>query len=829
MSEAPITSGTHMTPRDLVCGLGTADRNFLAFSLALFDDSTLSSRLARFYDESRERIEKLTGREIDESVKAVRTRLHHWRNSDWSTDDLRLILWIRLREAFGLAARLSVSRRGCAQLGDDLAAALIHALDPPGLVKSSKRWLTRKGRLPEGQPALTLQDVVMPVLDELVTASQSSDPDRADPGARRRVLDSAVETLRSMDEQDKQALLQATGATDLNDTALLKMLATGGGLTAFGAGVGMGGFSAYILAAKASAMVPLVSGPGLVSFVSVLSNPVTIAGATGTAIWWFGKTAQEKVRAAIAARIIAMLTIQGLRAGRQGVDTALACFPRIEFISADSGLKAKAIQHYQEERALLAPLADKRGVALQPSLQQSMNRPLSEFMAAESNPDIRPNVAREERENMGAMAAMTVGDVVYAAAAIDPAVARAADFASAADIDGRFGFARFAKQLQEGGAAESIAGSVARLKGYTAEQIVAAQLAAAGHTVEFPDASNQVGWDLLVDGQAVQVKFRQGLQGLREHFERYDYPVIANAELADKIPPEWADKVFFIDGLTEESVRHITERSVAAGADMLDSDLLPAALIIGGARAGIGYCAGKLSASQTVEQILLDGTVRMGLVGAGTLVGAGAGFALFGAAGAWIFSAGLPIIAQSQTSRVVQHIKRRIKTEAHERWQAAAHDALDRFQQTLVETLEARRRKHADDYRVTPEAGAGQYVRWRCRDDARFEHECQARLQALDRRRQPEPERRMAALLRWLGTSGIHPACYQPELHAASRQLQEKPGYLDSLGAPLAAGVEKATTAGKELFDKACSEAQQRLRTTETKAGKVNDVPDAER
>ena len=36
-----------------------------------------------------------------------------------------------------------------------------------------------------------------------------------------------------------------------------------------------------------------------------------------------------------------------------------------------------------------------------------------------------------------------------------------------------------------------------RLAGYTAEQMVAANLAAQGHAVEFPDLANQPGYDLF--------------------------------------------------------------------------------------------------------------------------------------------------------------------------------------------------------------------------------------------------------------------------------------------------------------------------------------------
>jgi len=78
-----------------------------------------------------------------------------------------------------------------------------------------------------------------------------------------------------------------------------------------------------------------------------------------------------------------------------------------------------------------------------------------------------------------------------------------------------------------------------RLAGYTAEQMVAANLAAQGHAVEFPDLANQPGYDLLVDGQPLQVKLTMDADYINDHLDRYpDVSVIANAEMA-----EYADAI----------------------------------------------------------------------------------------------------------------------------------------------------------------------------------------------------------------------------------------------------------------------------------------------
>ncbi len=157
------------TPRHIVAGLGGADRNLLALSLALFDDGTFANRLSKLYDQTRNKARAFTKREVDESAKDIRSRMSYWMgNEKFSDSELRLLLWIYLRRAFDLPPRVVVSLSGAEHLADDMASALIHTQDPPAASKSTKRWLHKKGWLNENKPALTLVDIVLPVLDELL-------------------------------------------------------------------------------------------------------------------------------------------------------------------------------------------------------------------------------------------------------------------------------------------------------------------------------------------------------------------------------------------------------------------------------------------------------------------------------------------------------------------------------------------------------------------------------------------------------------------------------------------------------------------------------------
>lgn len=319
----------HIAPSDILIGLAVVERGMLSTFLALFNDGKLSNRLKGLISQG---VDSTTGyaedvrkklfspdTRSDKSIatdlaKDIESQRDFWINSKHSDEMLRLILWIRIRESLHLPARLSITTRGNRQLADDVTAALIHALDPPNMLKSSKRWLHKKGWLDQNTPAITLADIVVPVLDELLAHSLIGDnaPSQEE---RRAQLDKALAGFRSHGADNYAELLNNTGANRSNDNAILITVMLGGGLGAFGTTVSLAGFSAYIAAAKASAFIPMVSGPGLVSFVSVISNPVTILGIVGGGGWLLASSAQEKANLAIASRVIALLCLCGLQAG----------------------------------------------------------------------------------------------------------------------------------------------------------------------------------------------------------------------------------------------------------------------------------------------------------------------------------------------------------------------------------------------------------------------------------------------------------------------------------------------------------------------------------
>ncbi|MDT4840542.1 hypothetical protein FQZ97_743680 [compost metagenome] len=482
--------------------------------------------------------------------------------------------------------------------------------------------------------------------------------------------------------------------------------------------------------------------------------------------------------ASVGVRVMALLVIRGLQEGRSGISGLLRSFSIAPKLSEVSGISSKVIRKYQDEWKLLARSAEKSLPQPPLTLMRRLERPLS-APAAQTKSRKGKTKATTELENAAALTTLTLGDVIYCAASINPAVISAADFSRIKEIESSLDFALFAQEIM-GSSDAAIEGATNNLKGYVAEQMVAANLIASGHSVSFPETSNQAGWDLLVDGQPFQVKFHKGLSGLREHFERYDFPVIANAELAEKIPEEWADNVFFIDGLTSNQVKQFTTESLEAGAGLAEPDIPLFALAISTYRGCQKVLSGKVGKLQAIEQVILDGTVRVGLASAAGLIGTGTGLLLLGPAGAWVLGVGAPILAQSQAPKFIKWFKR-FMGRAMTDWSVATHDSLDKLQKVVVESLEERRQQLITKYRSVEDTDLGSYIRWRIADDGRFTCECRERINQLTSRSCTDPRSRAAEILRLLVASNIHPARYQSSLREVTEKLSQQPGLLDWL------------------------------------------------
>jgi len=706
-------------------------------------------------------------------VASLQQGVIDWQQAPVPDDDLRLLLWMRLREAFGLDASTFGSLRSAGTAADDLVATLLASLQP-GLLDKAKAGLGLETRTaPDSLDALARQ-----TLDEMLVQVMQGD-DAAHATARQALVADVRQRVSQLDPAVRAQLLEAIGARELNDDAIRTILLTGGGLASLGTAVSVAGFSAYILAAQASAFIPLVSGPALVSFVAVLSNPVTIVLATLGTGWWAARSANQKIQAAIAMRVIALLALNGLTAGNAGLRGMAQAFGRVSELDRLGTLPRNVHERYRGDWALICP-AHRDPVALRPEVARMMERGLP----GQPEADGWARVMREgdgAHSDMAAMSALTLGELLYHLHVLNPQVLQAADFSRIPDLSDPLEFAAFAHAVASLGA-EAQLGAISNLKGYVAEQVVASQLVQQGHIVEFPATANEPGWDLMVDGIKFQVKNAADLSLLEQHFERYDYPVLANAEVAEMLAqaeekgqlPEWASQVHFVEGYSQEGVQHVTEHTLDAGDALLHPHVPAFAVVLSALREWQRYSAGQTTASLALQEVMINGSIRAGLAVAGNFAGVTIGLLVFGPAGGLVLGSVLPILSRTQSERAKALADKVVRGKGYMVWQEQACQT----HRTLVERLESGLKDKAERLKSRTTSGtdfATDYVRWRLNDELRFLRETWLRLQTISQGAESDIEVAAEKLLLWIGTCTLHPAVYQVELMQWLRVMALRP------------------------------------------------------
>ena len=387
---------------------------------------------------------------------------------------------------------------------------------------------------------------------------------------------------------------------------------------------------------------------------------------------------------------------------------------------------------------------------------------------------------RAEAANAAALSALTLGDIAYNAWSLNPKVLEAVDFARVEALDDRVNFAAFARRV-ESMAADAHLGAISNVKGYVAERVVASQLVSQGHVVEFPDSSNQAGWDIEVDGEKFQVKAVESLSALERHFGvGYQYPVIANAELAQELAarteeelPAWAGDVHFVEGYSRELVENVSRHTIESGAEMLDPDIPLFAVVLSAVRQYGRAHRGEVSGSQAFQEVLLDGAARSGLAVAGGYVGTGIGLVLFGPAGALVFGALVPIASQTQAGRLRKGLGTWFKDEGDLAWHEEVLAAIERLRRRAQAALRWKQAALRQRPTLSGEDLVANYLRWRASEDLCFQREVAFRLLQQDLDRNIEDV--VIAHSEWLTVCGLHPATYQTELRELAGIFAARP------------------------------------------------------
>lgn len=552
-------------PWHILSGLGSFSRHEICDFLALFEDTSLltlagdrlsglAARSAGSGSESR----------FQRRLQETAQRLMKSRSGD---AELRLRLWAGMQQALDCEPALPLSLRSASTATAELAHRAARKLgaateEIEGEVAGQEQSWFERGRDLYGRALRRAGFGETPSFEDVVRAqaarvvADAFQGDRLDEVDRRTVAQEFVRRLDGLPPEVRERVVRH--AEELGDRSSVGLLLSAGALLGTGVAVEMAGFGAYVLAAQATAFLPLIGGKAAVSALFVLANPLFIAAAVVGGGWIVKGSVERSVKSRLAAGLCVLAALRGAVEGRHGLAVSIDDFRRISIAEEeDKGAKPYVIRRNQVRRYFGDEL---------PSAAGPPPGHLAEPVLAEQREALEDLLCPSavERTELAAVAGLTLGEVLYSAASIDPRVVAAVDFSRSEDLADIFAFGAFAARAAEVAGAAGV-GAANNIRGYVAEQIVATQLVAKGHDVSLPETSNNAGFDLVVDGLPVQVKCLTDASSLASHFAAYpDIPVIANAECvaqAIELEAPWREHVFAVDGFDYGTAERIQRTS----------------------------------------------------------------------------------------------------------------------------------------------------------------------------------------------------------------------------------------------------------------------------
>lgn len=754
------------SPRHIAAGLGDASRREICGLLAILD-AALLSRIAGAMGEAARR--KLISDDQQDSDR-VTVFAKDLMDGPISTDALKARLWFALKQGLGVPGLYALSSRAqeeeaaamAVRASEILAPSIVNAQQESAdaklsLMGRSGRQLLRRatGANRRARVAVTFPDVI---------------------AHEMMIMMKGLEAASDRGELDPEIAAAIRKGQQAISTAIL----AGGGWAALASAIGSAGFAPYIAAAKLSAVIPFVTGPTLTSLLFVMINPVTVIAGSAVLGYWAINGRASAAREVAAARVAILLAVRG-QGTLRGRDRLLNAFRGLHQMP-DTDLRHLDSKQRKAVRAqagtILATLSTPipRATAQAPGLwgERIMLKPGT------------------DRQDTALVAGLTAGDMLYHAAAVDPAVLAAADFWRVAEfetpLDLAVHVANFASQ-----------GAQIALRGYSAEQLVMAQLIEEGHDVILPESSTMPGYDLIVDGVPVQVKCGTSISLLHEHFAKNpDIPVIADIALAaraQELDEPWAPMVTTASGFDLDYVQSLMDRSLEAAAGLAEVPVPLYATIIGGARAAHKAWTGQISVEDLPAWLVIDLTIRGGLAGAGQAGGAILGLVVLGPAGALILGPVAGVAALLGTGRAHDLLDRGLRSEWHAKVLEEAKDlhvallaAAERQIMALTHRL--------DRLRKAASAMPHELFLWL---EARMAEDLIAAIEARDRLPTPTSLRAALELLvRASANDMIDPDVLRAR-HRLSRCLAAKPstiGAARELGAKLSGAVWRDAARG---------------------------------
>ena len=483
-------------PRLVLAGLATLQREELCNFLAIFDQLSAVSVAT---DSIRD-FQGWLSRQSPQPEQAFKRRVQRaadaHRRSECSDAHLRLLVWVALRDALGLSRLIALAiatadRRG-AELASEAARELSPNISDESAPVDSAQWrkVARKIRAAFSDQDADFGDVVRFEVARKIGESADELP----PALREQIVASLRGHMATLPDELRDAALE-----EAVRTGNLKTLSTLAAGTAWGGAavaVALADFSAYILAAKASALIPLLGAKAAVSALAVLANPLFVIPALVGGAWWVNQGMNKKLRRGHASQLCCVLAMRGLSC-RTGEAELKRCLD--DFKHAGSSVYkpldetgrdviANAKKHQRAVRDCL-----RESLASEPTLAGSLDASELPPTPGSGADVLSPALSCDIRERfvspigvtaeVAVVGGLTFAELIHDVALIDPRAVAAADFSRTETLNDVFSFGSFAERVRDLSEAARV-GAENSLLGHVAEVFVAVRLKR--HDVEFP-------------------------------------------------------------------------------------------------------------------------------------------------------------------------------------------------------------------------------------------------------------------------------------------------------------------------------------------------------
>ncbi|AIQ39921.1 hypothetical protein [Paenibacillus sp. FSL R5-0912] len=400
---------------------------------------------------------------------------------------------------------------------------------------------------------------------------------------------------------------------------------------------------------------------------------------------------------------------------------------------------------------------------LQPLKNQQTQNPMQSFLFGNA----------EELKQSFSIGVISTGEFLFDYFRIDPLVMEGVDFSRAEDLSSFFTYSEFADSVN----IQLDTGDIAQMQGYVAERMVAAELQAKGYDVEFPETSNQAGYDLLVDGAPFQVKNLLSPEGVKEHLQKYpDIPVYVNEELANTFENH---PMVYATHVQHAEVVQATKDSLLAAEDLTDFEIPYISLLVSTISQTKRLIFDETSLGQAVFNVFSDTSskVVMGTIGQHAV--SAAGLFLFGPAGGLIGSGVGAILGASQGWRLSMKFKSLLAREEEAALIHAIEALTEQVRTQVDRKIDYKQNRLGQILRGLDHSEAGHVLAEDLtkRANAQIVYvqnkklELQVLLEAVRTGEQPvltaiEP------LLGKVAQSGVHPPHYQQELRTVTELMK---------------------------------------------------------